>query len=631
MPIKIEVPSAESSVKEHDQTRVARHITALLGPLLREETYQGRKHLVAPVTALVEGVIQAMNAPEPEFVAAQTFSDPKTVLGFNGRPLFYGHPMKDGNPTPGNTPELLEKSAFGTVFHTTAKKKKLTLEAWVDIEKANEVDPRIVERLQALSKTKSKDNQIEVSVGVFVDMDESATGKYNGEEYKGEWKNIVPDHLAILQDGSTGACSCEMGCGVRTARAPVTGGEDMETGTLADKEIVADNPTVEDKNKVEDPAIKNNKAKNRTSGFFDMLKSSIRNTFRGSVSGTESDQDVRTELMEALQEMEPDCWSIVAVYSDRVIYSAYGGGGMSLYQRSYTGDEATGYVVDANRVEVEPVTTFEVIDLAGVYSTNEARAAATAKDQIQQMHDHSVAMGASCYSDPSAKAAESKCSHCGGAAEPTAATTNTEVKGESDMTKIERIAALLANKFNLVKDQKALEAASDDTLTVLEGHCVSQKAAEDKAVKDAADAKIAEDAKVAAAAKKVTDDAEAARLATAAAAKVTTDEPLTEAEFLAAAPKRLKDMISRQEAQETARHSELVTAMKAAQTEYTEDELKAMELSQLERMSRIAKVPAPVVDFSGRGTPRATENSNAVPAPPNFNERVRAARQAKAS
>ncbi len=594
--------------------RVARNFTALLGPLLREETYLGRKHLVAPVTALVEGVIQAMNAAAPEFVAAQTFSDPKTVLGFNGRPLFYGHPMKDGQPTPGNTPELLEKSAFGTVFHTAAKKKKLTLEAWVDVERANEVDPQIVERLQALNTTKSKDNQIEVSVGVFVDMDESATGKYNGQDYEGEWKNIVPDHLALLEDGSTGACSCEMGCGVRTARAPVTKGEDMETGPLADKE-----PKVADTLKVE-------KKKNRSSGFFDMLKSSIKGAFRGSISGTQSDQDVRDELMEALQEMEPDCWSIVAVYSDRVIYSAYGGGGMNLYQRSYTGDETAGYVVDANRVEVEPVTTFEVVDLSSQTNSDtesvESRDAAGTSGKVQQMHDHSVALGANCYPAATAKTA---CSHCGGQT-PTTASTTPIVEGEIDMTKTERIAALLANKHNLVKDQKALEAATDETLSALEGHCESQKVAEEKAIKDAADAKIAEDAKVAAAAKKVADETEAAKLAAAAAQKVTSDEPLTEAEVMAVLPKRLKDMISRQEAQETARHTELVALMKAAQTEYTEEELKVMELSQLERMSRIARVPAPVIDFSGRGTPRATEDANAVPAPPNFNERVRAAR-----
>lgn len=614
--MKLDLASTETSVLEDDDLlvapRVARHITALLGPLLREEQYMGRRHLVAPVTALVEGVIQAMNAPEPEFVAAQTFSDPKTVLGFNGRPLFYGHPLKDGDPTPGNTPELLEKAAFGTVFHTAAKKKKLTLEAWVDVEKADEVDPAIVKRLQALNK--SKDEEIEVSVGVFVDMDEEATGNYRGAEYKGEWKNIVPDHLAILQEGSTGACSCDMGCGVRAARAPVTKGEDMETGPLADETTsdVADPPKAAET--IEKP-------KNKTSKFFDMLKSSIRGVLRGSVSGTESDQDVRDGLMEALQEMEPDCWSIVAVYSDRVVYSAYGGGSMCLYQRGYTGDETAGYTVDANRVEVEPVTTFEVVDLSSD-PTVDSREAAGQKEKIQAMHDHSVALGATCK-----EPMKSACS-CGGKTPVTASAQTPTVEGEIDMTKTERIAALLANKHNLVKDQKALEVASDETLAALEAHCTAQKTAEEKAAQDAADAKIAEDARVAAATKKALDDAETARVA---AAKAVADEPLTEAEVMAVLPQRLKDMIARQEAQETARHNELVTLMKSAQSEYSEDELKAMELPQLERMSRIAKIPAPVVDFSGRGTARTAEDATTVPAPPNFNERVRAARQAKAS
>ena len=54
------------------------------------------------------------------------------------------------------------------------------------------------------------------------------------------------------------------------------------------------------------------------------------------------------------------------------------------------------------------------------------------------------------------------------------------------MNRIERITALMAHAGNPIKDQKALEAASDATLTTLEAHCaaVTQQATDLKAAQD---------------------------------------------------------------------------------------------------------------------------------------------------
>jgi hypothetical protein len=682
-------------------THRARHITALLGPILREEQYQGRTHLVAPVVALVEGVIQAMNSETPEFVPYRTLSDVKTVLGFNGRPIFLGHPIEDGQPVPGNTPELLEKSAFGTIFNAKAKAKgkKLTLEAWIDVEKANEIDKSIIKRLRRLNADPTnEENEIQISVGVFTDVNEN-TGVYQGEEYQGEWMNTVPDHLAILQDGHTGACSCEMGCGIRAARQIPTEGVEMgnmymawleagpetdellktlptipqeELDKLLDSDFAGANRSfpitkpadvsviakvlerakggVEEQAKIKAKTISiaqhrgslfadqlpkewtkkiDRKRVARQAGFFESLKSSIQSAFRGtSLSSTHSDRDLREALMDELRDMEPNAWDIVAVYEDRVIYSAFESGGACLYQRAYSGDESSGYSLDGNRVEVEPITTFEPVDLESS-KIHEARDAASKNDMIQQMHDHSVILGANCAAEVKAAEKSKPCS-CGGQA-PTTASSTATAEGEIDMTKTERIAALLANKHNLVKDQKALEAASDETLAALEGHCEAMKTAEEKT---AADAKLAADTKAAeeaAAAEKKSKDEEAARVAAAATTTTKEDEPLSEKEFLAAAPKRLRDMIARQEATETARHAELVTAMKAAQSEFTEVELQAMELPSLERMAKLVKVPVATVDFSGRGLPRASEDTTVAPPPPSLNDRIRAAQTAKTS
>jgi hypothetical protein len=52
---------------------------------------------------------------------------------------------------------------------------------------------------------------------VFVETDE-AEGEYEGKKYLGAWHDIVPDHLALLPKTDEGACSVEMGCGVRAAK-----------------------------------------------------------------------------------------------------------------------------------------------------------------------------------------------------------------------------------------------------------------------------------------------------------------------------------------------------------------------------------------------------------------------------
>lgn len=174
----------------------------------RIETFKGREHIVVPVVALVEGVVHAMNASNPELVTAEEFR--KAPGGWNGRPIYEGHPVNaSGTPLSGNSPELLETKCIGTVFNTAIRKNKLAMEAWIDVEAATERAPLLLARIQA-GKT------IEISVGVFVELGE-AKGVYASKEYDGAWKDIVPDHLALLEEGDTGACSVEMGCGVRAA------------------------------------------------------------------------------------------------------------------------------------------------------------------------------------------------------------------------------------------------------------------------------------------------------------------------------------------------------------------------------------------------------------------------------
>jgi hypothetical protein len=176
---------------------------------LRSETWQGDEYVVLPVVALVEGVLEAMNAPGPEFVPAEEYV--RIASSFNGRPVFYGHPIRQGVPVSGNQPDVIAGEAIGAIFNAGVKDNTLVMEAWVNTARAAAIAPDLLGRL-------TRHDLPEVSVGVFCDT-ESRYGQHDGVAYQGVWRNLVSDHLAILPAGHHGACSREMGCGVRAAHA----------------------------------------------------------------------------------------------------------------------------------------------------------------------------------------------------------------------------------------------------------------------------------------------------------------------------------------------------------------------------------------------------------------------------
>lgn len=202
----------ESYNEAHEEEEVSArdvHLVAAAGKI-RTGQKSGREHIVMPLTALVEGVLHAVNSQYPELVLAEEFA--LSQSGWNGRPVMMNHPEKDGRKVSANTPGVLDESQLGQVFHSKANGRALEMEAWIDPEMARQVPEgeRLLERIQAADPN----DPIEVSVGVFM-VAEHTEGNYNGKPYKAIWRRIVPDHLAILSEGKTGACSVAMGCGVR--------------------------------------------------------------------------------------------------------------------------------------------------------------------------------------------------------------------------------------------------------------------------------------------------------------------------------------------------------------------------------------------------------------------------------
>src|SRR6185369_3044262 len=137
-----EKQEAAINIRKHAQMRVFASVSSEYE--VREETFEGRPHLVVPVVALVQGVLHAMNSPTPELVTAEEYTRPGVVGGFDGRPLFHGHPLVDGVPVSGNSPDILESKSIGRVFNAAVKNNKLAVEAWIDIEKCEAVAPDLL-------------------------------------------------------------------------------------------------------------------------------------------------------------------------------------------------------------------------------------------------------------------------------------------------------------------------------------------------------------------------------------------------------------------------------------------------------------------------------------------------------
>lgn len=152
------------------------------------KTFDGKKYLVVPVVMAKAGV---------EMNGGVINEDQFHAESWNGVPVTYGHPKdSSGNDISANSPDVLEKWSVGQIFNAKVEDGSLKAEAWVNVEKANEIDDTLIARLQAM-------DNIDVSTGYFSELENN------------EYKNIKPNHLALLPN-EVGACSFDDGCGVRS-------------------------------------------------------------------------------------------------------------------------------------------------------------------------------------------------------------------------------------------------------------------------------------------------------------------------------------------------------------------------------------------------------------------------------
>lgn len=193
---------------------------------VREEQFQGKRYLVAPVIMLQEGVLQGANSSHPEFCSANAIA--KQVLQWNGRPLVQNHPQIQGVYVSANDPKVLEDWSFGFVFNAHYGDKKLKAEAWIDLTVAAEKGGDFQDAVDRINAGEV----VEVSTGLYCDIMD-VSGQYEGHQYTGEWDNVISDHLAILSKGIIGACSVEAGCGIPRLQEQKIRAQNMRLNTEA--------------------------------------------------------------------------------------------------------------------------------------------------------------------------------------------------------------------------------------------------------------------------------------------------------------------------------------------------------------------------------------------------------------
>lgn len=187
----------------------------------------------------------------------------------------------------------------------------------------------------------------------------------------------------------------------------------------------------------------------------------------------------------------------------------------------------------------------------------------------------------------------------------------------------ERIKALIDNpKTPWTKDEtKFLESCDDKKLESFEVYTPAAKVAGDGEGPKLVTPKEGEGD-----ASKVTPkegEGDASKEPVAASAAKPEPKPKTEKEWLADAPPSLQKMVRSAQALETKRRDELIASLKDAQDAYSEDELKKMEIEDLEKIVRVAQATVKV-DHSGQGLVRTPVTSEERPDdPPSLIEAVR--------
>lgn len=305
---------------------------------LRVESLREQEYAVTPAIILVEGTLQGALAEAPELALASEFG--KIPQAWNGRPVVVNHPRRNDQFVAAGQPDVWEQEVIGWVFNARIDDSKLKCELWTN--KA---------WMEASGYTELKDNvesatTMEVSTGLFADI-EQVEGIWNGENYSGIWRNVVPDHLAILTD-SPGACSVADGCGTARTNQSVQPNQEQSMS----------------KCKCNTPSTNSDNSDNpgeKKEGLFHQLLN-LFSSFQPNAAGMSSN-DQYSAATAALAKVEENFY-MVAMYDDRVVYERYQEGrGWMMVQRGISFGADGAITISKDAVEVRPQTDFVPVNV----------------------------------------------------------------------------------------------------------------------------------------------------------------------------------------------------------------------------------------------------------------------------
>jgi hypothetical protein len=287
----------------------------------REGILLGRRHIIVPVVALVEGVHNGKLYSADEISAF--------VSTWAAVPVTVGHPRNgEGEFISANDPQVLDSLYVGRMFRPEFDGQKLRAELWIDTERADRLDARILEHI-------SRRKPLEVSTGLL-SFEEPSSGQWNGKAFHGIIRDIHPDHLALLPGGE-GACNWADGCGVRANEKRED--SDMKESEEAEKD------------------------EGRIKSLFRSLLEAV-----GLKTAEVSHEDLHCILQHAVYRMDRPGWvhEVEAVYEENFVYRTRitdpemmeEGGGGKLYRRSYSlGADGMAVLAD-DAVEVRKDETY---------------------------------------------------------------------------------------------------------------------------------------------------------------------------------------------------------------------------------------------------------------------------------
>lgn len=622
----------------------------------RLEMYDGREHLVIPVVALMDGVIHAVNAANPERVTEATLA--KAASSWNGRPLTLGHPVKDGKQISANDARVLETQSFGQIFNSRMSGPKLLMDAYIDPVKAEKIGGK--ELLQHLRDGK----MCEVSVGAFVVTDD-VPGEHNGKAFKATWLDTLGDHLAFLPKGR-GACSMTMGCGANRAAAMrvcedhlevLEDGKDEElkvaAGPLSDNAHVLKDGDKVTINRPGHPShgksgeiTATTKDSHVIGGLGTFHKSRLKaaglyDTPEEAASEEAAELIGYETMAELLDQVGSSYDQVKSLINDLISDETKDP------TQTPAEEEAEEEVEDARLTSIQTLCMSMYGSLNSIMSVASNLLQPDAPDVAIPRYMGIRASAVKMEDCAACKGTGNKdgnpCDVCDGAGELKAAAgarnsatdaktiqgihdysaklgatcdaQNTKWLEEKKQTVIEPV-VLESEKVETVEAKAA--AAIEVAEVILKAACrcegeqmtpeiraeviktlIADKhsgftTGDEKMLESASDERL-ESFKVAA-------EARALEVKEVKELKAAGDRQLSEEDFMKAAPPSLRSLITRQQERETLRKADLVAALKTAQDEYAEAALSAMPVDELERMARMTKAKVQEKhDYSGRG------------------------------